>query len=121
MAKICFETKQTVRRIAVESGLSTGRLAYAMVVLDYASDLVDGIISGAVSLDTAYATARERKDAALSDEGKLAALRSRYPKLADKVTEGELALAEARLSQGNVTAASECAPMVRFTSILAHP
>ncbi|MEE9451851.1 MAG: hypothetical protein V3V61_03735 [Gammaproteobacteria bacterium] len=48
-------------------------------VLKHASDLADGVLSGSVSLDSAYQTAKERKNSASSDEAHLDTLRKRYP------------------------------------------
>ncbi|WP_282697869.1 hypothetical protein [Streptomyces sp. CC208A] len=59
-------------------------------MLRHAPDLVDGVISGAVSLDDAYKTAREAKAQADSTESQLARLRAEDPELADRVVEGEL-------------------------------
>ncbi len=70
-------------------------VSFARTVLSHAPDLADNVLSGSVSLDTAYATARERKDTASSDESRLADLRASHPELANKVAEGELTLAGA--------------------------
>ena len=55
----------TVRGTADLTGLNRDRISRASVVLEFAPDQVDAVIAGAVGLDAAYATARERKTAAL--------------------------------------------------------
>lgn len=76
-------------------GFSSAGLSQARMVISFAPELADTVLSGATSLDEAYKTARQRKDAANSSEAKLAGLRKRYSDLADKVVEGELTLAGA--------------------------
>ena len=73
------------------------RLSMARTAIRYSvdGDLADDVLAETVSLDVAYQTARARKDAASSDETRLAEIRRRYPELADKVVEGELTLAGA--------------------------
>ncbi|MFD4316427.1 ParB/RepB/Spo0J family partition protein [Streptomyces sp. NPDC058548] len=84
------ETEQTARSVSEQTGLSIGRIGQARTVLRHAPDLVDGVISGAVSLDDAYKAAREAKAQADSAESQLARLRVEDPQLADRVVEGEL-------------------------------
>ena len=84
--------------------VSAERLSTARTVLQYAPDLATNVLTGSSSLDDAYTSARKRKKDASSNETDLADLRERYADLADMVVEGGgLVLAEARLSQGNVT------------------
>jgi hypothetical protein len=64
-AQVRFETKQTVRAAAKLSGVSPARLAYAELVIQYAPDLVPGIVAGSAFLDAAYKIAQERKSAAM--------------------------------------------------------
>jgi hypothetical protein len=63
-------------------------------------------MAGALPLNEAYDIARQRRDAASSEESRLAELRTAHPELADKVVEGELtlagALAEARKRDARV-------------------
>ncbi len=87
--------KDTDRHLALESGVSTSRISYANVVLTHAPDLADGVVTGAVSLDAAYETARQRKTDAESTEARMAELRAEAPDLAEQVTEESLTLAEA--------------------------
>jgi hypothetical protein len=44
-------------------GIAKQRLAEANLILDYASDLADGVIDGTVTLDAAHHQATERKRA----------------------------------------------------------
>ena len=52
-------------------GLSHELIRQARLVLQYAPDLADNILVGTSKIDDAYKTARERKDAASSDETQL--------------------------------------------------
>ncbi|WP_435059126.1 ParB N-terminal domain-containing protein [Streptomyces sp. bgisy060] len=88
----CSETEQTARSVSEQTGLSIGRVGQARTVLRHAPDLVDRVISGAVSLDDAYKTARETKAQADSAESQLARLRAEDPQLADRVVEGNLTI-----------------------------
>ena len=60
-----------MREAAVAAGTSPARLAQASTVLQYAPDLADAVLAGATPLDTAYAEARRRKDAASSVEAQM--------------------------------------------------
>ena len=60
------------------------RISEARTVLAYASNLSDGVLSGAVSLDEAYKEARQRKTDSESTETRLEKLRDINPQLADK-------------------------------------
>ncbi|WP_433549135.1 hypothetical protein ACQPZG_31785 [Streptomyces sp. CA-294286] len=53
---------------------------------------MDAVINGAMGLDSAYSTAREKKAQSDSAEAQLARLRAEDPSLADRVVEGELSL-----------------------------
>ncbi|MFE7803779.1 ParB/RepB/Spo0J family partition protein [Streptomyces sp. NPDC057430] len=86
------ESEQTARSVSEQAGVSLARIGQARTVLRHASDLIDRVISGVVSLDDAYATARERKAQADSHESQLARLRKEDPELADRVVEGELTI-----------------------------
>jgi hypothetical protein len=96
IAKICFETKQSVRNGAKQSGLTAGRLGYAMTVINHAPDLADQVISGVISLDKAYEEARIRKGQADTYESRFNVLKAAAPDLADMVTDGRLNLEEAQ-------------------------
>lgn len=84
--------QNTVRAAAADQKVSAARLSYAGTVLEFATELADAVITGAMGLDKAYEVARERKTAADSTEAQLARLRAEDPELADKVVEGELTL-----------------------------
>jgi hypothetical protein len=89
-------------KLASRCGVSAARLAYALVVLEYAPDLVDSVIAGSPGLDAAYKTAAERKEAAEAIERQLTKLRAADADLAEAVTEermtleGAIAIASAR-------------------------
>lgn len=89
---------ETARRI----GVSNGRLSYAIIVQEHAPELADEVMAGILSLNDAYAEAKERKAAAEErrDEAEqaarqLAQLRKDAPDLADLVAEERMTLAEA--------------------------
>jgi ParB-like chromosome segregation protein Spo0J len=75
--------------------ISQSRIAQAFVVVEFAADLIDQVISGGESLDDAYQIALDRKGAANSAEKQLERLREEAPDLAQRVTEEQLKLAEA--------------------------
>jgi len=54
----------------VTTGVSKTRVGQAAVVVEYASDLVEAVLSGPMALNDAYAEAQRRKAAADSEEGK---------------------------------------------------
>lgn len=82
--------------VAEKAGVSQQYVGQAKVVLDYATDLVDGVVSGVKPLHEAYGTARDRKD----EKEQLAAgsteLSTEAPDLAAEVTEERLTLDEAQ-------------------------
>jgi ParB-like chromosome segregation protein Spo0J len=86
---------QSVRDLSKTSGLSTGRIGQAAVVLTHAPDLADAVLAGAKPLDAAYKIAQERKAAAESADAQMAKLRADAPDLADLVVEDRMTLAEA--------------------------
>ncbi|WP_370666688.1 ParB N-terminal domain-containing protein [Streptomyces sp. IBSBF 2507] len=86
------ETERSARSVSEQAGVSLGRIGQANIVLRYTPDLVDSVIAGAVGIDEAYQTAREKKAQADSAEAQLARLRNEDPALADRVVEGELTL-----------------------------
>lgn len=88
-------SKQSQRSTAEATGLNAGRIGQAAVVLNHAPDLADSVVSGAVSLDSAYDTARQRKAEADSTQNRMVTLRAEAPDLADLVTEERMALPEA--------------------------
>jgi ParB-like chromosome segregation protein Spo0J len=94
-ARAALVSKGTKAAAARSAGVSAGRVSQAVAVLDHAPDLADGVVSGAVSLDTAYETARKNKKVAEGTEAQMARLRENAPDLADHVTEERMNLAEA--------------------------
>ncbi|XVV38396.1 ParB N-terminal domain-containing protein [Streptomyces sp. CA-100214] len=86
------ETERSARSVSEQAGVSLGRIGQANVVLRYTPDLVDSVIAGAVGIDEAYQTAREKKAQADSAEAQLARLRDEDPALASRVADGELTL-----------------------------
>jgi hypothetical protein len=83
IAKICFETKQSVRNGAKQSSPTAGRLGYAMTVINHAPDLANQVLSGSLSLDKAYEEARLRKGQADTYESRFNALKAAAPDLAE--------------------------------------
>jgi hypothetical protein len=79
VAKICFETKQSVRDGAKQSGTSASRLGYATAVINHAPDLADSVINGSISLDNAYEEARLRKGRAETHESRFESLKAVAP------------------------------------------
>lgn len=68
------------------------RVAEARLVIDYAPDLVDGVIAGSPPLYKAVEEARRRKQAAESEEARLARLQAEAPDLAALVVEERMTL-----------------------------
>ena len=90
-------TKETgwKSKLANENGLKAERISLASMVLKYAPDLVDKVIGGMVSLDTAYATAREHKEHMEAIARRVEGLRTEFADLAQRVTAEGLTLGEA--------------------------
>ncbi|MBT2544842.1 hypothetical protein J7E99_30080 [Streptomyces sp. ISL-44] len=83
------------RSLSEKTGLSTGRLELARIVMRHAPTLVDPVITRAVSLDEAYKVARDNKVRAQAGREYLARLRTEAPDLADRVSTGELTAIQA--------------------------
>lgn len=81
--------------VAASSGTSQAMIAKAAIVLEWAPDLVAGVVAGAVPLNEAYNSARDRKKASTSVEASMSALTSSAPDLADLVAEERMTLSEA--------------------------
>lgn len=99
VAMIYPDSEQGKRGTSVkttEVRISSASLSHARTILRYAGDLADSVLTGSMSFDEAYRTARQRKQEAESCETQLAELRARNPELADKVVECELTLAGAQ-------------------------
>lgn len=86
------DSGHSVRDIEEQLGVARAVIGRANVVWQYAPELVDSVISGAVGLDRAYETARQKKALTESAEAQLAKLRTADPALATRVVEGELTL-----------------------------
>lgn len=86
------EKGQTVRDLGEQLGVARAVIGRASIVWQHAPDLVEAVISGAIGLDGAYNTAREKKAQADSAESQLARLHAEDPRLADRVVQGELTL-----------------------------
>jgi hypothetical protein len=86
----------TQRQAARLSNVSKTRIAQAEAVLQFAPDLADSVLAGAMPLDAAYQTATRRKQDSMGTESQLQRLREAAPDLADLVTEERLMLAGAR-------------------------
>src|SRR5215472_1405505 len=95
VAKARHLSGTTQREAAHAQKLSIGRIAQADVVLQYAPELADMVLSGAKPLDVAYEEARQRKAAIDSIEPQMARLRADAPDLADLVVEERMSLPEA--------------------------
>jgi ParB-like chromosome segregation protein Spo0J len=80
----CPDSGHTVRDIEEQLGVARAVIGRANVVWQHAPELVDSVISGAVGLDRAYETARQKKLQADSAEAQLARLREEDPELADE-------------------------------------
>lgn len=91
MAGLVFKTRSTVE-VAKEADVERSQVSHAGIVLRYAPDLIDAVISGAVALNEAYEEARKRKAAATSTEAQIERLRADAPDLADQVVEERLTL-----------------------------
>jgi hypothetical protein len=84
--------KLSTRQAGEAVGVSHMRVSQARTVLQFAPDLADGVVSGEVALDEAYAKARENKQEADTDE----AARLRLPAdLAELVSTGHRTLKDA--------------------------
>lgn len=88
-------SKKYQEAAAREYGVSQPRISYANVVLSFAPDLADAVVAGAKQLNDAYREARERKQAAESDESAMARLHAEASDLADQVVEEGLSLSAA--------------------------
>lgn len=89
------EDFMTIEEMAILTGVAQGALGSACIIMEFAKDQIDLVISGGVAFETAYSKAQERKKAAATHEAKMERLRKEAPDLADQVTEEKLTLAEA--------------------------
>jgi hypothetical protein len=79
---------------AKETKVSSGYIGQAAIVLKWAADQVDSVISGAITLNDAYKEAQDRKRAVESEECKMQRLRQDAPDLAALVGEDRMSLAQ---------------------------
>ena len=70
------------KTVRFPDGISKQRISEARVMLRFAPDVADNVLTGTTSLDVAYQIARQRKDAAATEEARLARLRDSNPDLA---------------------------------------
>jgi len=77
------------------SKTDANRLSFAAVVLDFAPDLAGTVVAGAMSLDTAAETARERKREAAEIKAKRERLGADSPDLADLVDDERMSIDDA--------------------------
>jgi vacuolar-type H+-ATPase subunit I/STV1 len=88
--------------LILDSNISQPHVAQAVTIQRYAPDLAAMVLAGVEKFDTAYSTAKSRKEAMQSDErkrqdadAKLSKLRSDAPDLASLVDEARMSLDEA--------------------------
>ena len=91
-SKSIFKIQSKAAEIAQ---VSKQQVSHASIVLQYAPDLAEQVVSGALALNEAYRTAQSRKVATEQTTQTLQDLQSEAPDLADLVTEESLSLAEA--------------------------
>ena len=85
----------TSRETAKQAGVAQGYVNQATVVLQYAEELTDAVVSGATPLNDAYKVAQERKAAIQARETFLEEFRVNAPDLATSVLEERITLQEA--------------------------
>jgi ParB-like chromosome segregation protein Spo0J len=64
-------SKQNMRSLGEQTGLSATRISQATTVLQHAPDLADAVISGAMSLNAAYEIGKTNKEKADGAEAKM--------------------------------------------------
>jgi ParB/RepB/Spo0J family partition protein len=95
VAKALLLSNKTQTQAAKQTQVSQTRIAQASIVLQYAPDLADGVLSGALALNVAYEQAQKRKDQSSSTDEALKRLHKESPELADLVVEERMSLGEA--------------------------
>lgn len=88
--------KLTSREAGRVYGVDSSRFRQANVILDFAPDLVDDILSGSGKFDAAYEIAKERKQAQQQRAEDAESIREEAPDLADAVAEESITLADAK-------------------------
>lgn len=99
--------KLSAREAAEQIGASKQRVVQANVVLQYAEEYGDRVLAGTVSLDDAYAVARERKEAALAAVDETERLRAEMRRLQAQASDLADLVAEERMSLPEALAALE--------------
>jgi uncharacterized ParB-like nuclease family protein len=69
-------------------GVTSQRVADARIIIEFAADFVEAVISGATIISDGVKEAKKRKAAASTEEAKMDQLREAAPDLADLVVEG---------------------------------
>lgn len=102
VARMTVLSQNSLRSIESEHGVAISRISYASTVIRYDRELADQVMAGTVSLDAAYAEAKQIKEAkesrqeqAKRAERDLAMIRESAPDLADLVSEERIALRDA--------------------------
>jgi ParB-like nuclease domain len=67
-AKVAVLNTAMKKDVARVAKVSAGYVAHASLVLQFASDMVDGVISGAIALNDAYAKAQKRSASLLRSD-----------------------------------------------------
>lgn len=70
IARLNYSSRINQEELAGQHGISQSRIAKASTVINHASDLVDSVLSGAMSLDSAYEQAKQRKERKQSSEAR---------------------------------------------------
>ncbi|MEU7512422.1 plasmid replication/partition related protein [Streptomyces sp. NPDC042898] len=87
--------EEMMRSLSETTGVSTGRLELADMVMRHEPELVEPVITRTVSLDKAHEIALTNKARAQASQEYLARLRTEAPDLADSVIMGELTALQA--------------------------
>jgi ParB-like chromosome segregation protein Spo0J len=102
VARVLLVSSKSQQESANAVGVSRQRVTQASVVLEYAPELADAVLSGSLPLDKAYETARANKEAKASEAERAARMTERLerlaqeaPDLADLVIEERMSLDEA--------------------------
>lgn len=104
VARAVFESNTELSRVeremkAKQYGISPSRIAYALVILEFATDLADEVLAGgagATKFDAAYEIAKQRKREKQQRADEADAIREEAPDLAAAVEEESITLAAAK-------------------------
>lgn len=89
--------KDETTKLEETSNFSAKRLQQARAVLRHSEEMARSVLSGGLSLDAALAEMTKRARVDAEPEVRIAALRNRYPDLAQKVVDEELSLEAAEV------------------------